>query len=96
MTWEIAVGIITLAGAGISVGKVIFDLSRTLTKLDCSVEGLNRTLSGFVSENEDEHGELYGELSEVYEQLSVLEKRLSEVESRGSCFSGTGREKGSL
>ena len=38
MTWEVVAGLITLASAGIGTGKIVYDLSHTLTKLNCSVK----------------------------------------------------------
>ena len=55
MTWEIVAGIIALVGAGIAIGKIIYELSKTLTKLNCSVEILNSTLNSFASDNDREH-----------------------------------------
>ena len=59
MTWETMAALITVALAGISIGKVVYELSKTLTKLNCSVEILNASLSALTSENSDEHLELF-------------------------------------
>ncbi|MCI8611564.1 MAG: hypothetical protein HFE66_06570 [Clostridiales bacterium] len=45
MTWDIVVGFLSLTTAGIAIGKGIYELSRTLTKLNYAVENLNSTLT---------------------------------------------------
>ena len=73
MTWEIVAGWIALCTAGIGAGKIVYDLSRTLTKLNCSVENLNSTLTALTTENGQEHEELYA--------LQAQEIRLTKLEA---------------
>ena len=83
MTWEIVAGLIALFSAGIGAGKIVYDLSRTLTKLNCSVENLNSTLTALTTENrEEEHEELYGGVAELQEVLQAQDIRLTKLEER--------------
>ena len=82
MTWEIVAGLIALCSAGIGAGKIVYDLSRTLTKLNCSVENLNSTLTALTTENREEHEELYGGVAEALDALQAQEIRLTELETR--------------
>ena len=76
MTWEIIAGWIALCTAGIGAGKIVYDLSRTLTKLNCSVENLNSTLTTLTTE------ELYGGVAEALDALQAQEIRLTKLEAR--------------
>ncbi len=69
MTWEIVVGFISLATAGIAIGKVIYELSRTLTKLNCSVENLNQTLTSLTSQNKQEPEEICEDITNLQNGL---------------------------
>ncbi len=80
MTWEIITGWIALISAGIGAGKIVYDLSRTLTKLNCSVENLNSTLTALTTENREEHEELYGGVAELSDALHAQEIRLIKLE----------------
>lgn len=82
MTWEIVAGLIALCSAGIGAGKIVYDLSRTLTKLNCSVENLNSTLTALTTENREEHEELYGGMAEALDALQAQEIRLAKLETR--------------
>ncbi|MBS5726135.1 MAG: hypothetical protein KHW59_10240 [Clostridiales bacterium] len=82
MTWEVVAGLIALVSAGIGAGKIVYDLSRTLTKLNCSVENLNSTLTALTTENREEHEELYGGVAELQEILQAQDIRLTKLEER--------------
>ncbi len=84
MTWEIVVGFISLATAGIAIGKVIYELSRTLTKLNCSVENLNRTLTNLTSQNEREHEEICENIAYLQNVLHVQDKRIIKLEDKAN------------
>ena len=79
MTWEIVAGIIALVGAGIAIGKIIYELSKTLTKLNCSVEILNSTLNSFASDNDREHEEMFAGIAD---KCSEVERILEEYRSK--------------
>lgn len=44
MSWEIVVGIITLFGFIISIGKLISNNTKALTELQCSIDSLKKSL----------------------------------------------------
>ena len=44
MSWEIVVGIITLFGFVISIGKLISNNTKALTELQCSIDSLKKYL----------------------------------------------------
>lgn len=77
MTWETVTAIISVITVGIAVGRIIYGLSQTLTRLNCAVENLNDTLNAFAGDNEREHEELYGGIEELRENVSRIEKRIS-------------------
>lgn len=78
MDWETLAALITIALAGISVGKVIYELSKTLTKLNCSVDMLTKALSALTCENSEEHKELFGAVDELYHNVTDLEHKIDE------------------
>ena len=82
MTWEIVVGFISLATAGIAIGKVIYELSRTLTKLNCSVENLNQTLTNLTSQNRQEHEEIYENIANLQNALHMQDKSIIKLEEK--------------
>ncbi len=82
MTWEIVVGFISLATAGIAIGKVIYELSRTLTKLNCSVENLNQTLTSLTSQNKQEHEEIRENITDLQNALHTQDKRIITLENK--------------
>ena len=82
MTWEIVVGFISLATAGIAIGKVIYELSRTLTKLNCSVENLNQTLTSLTSQNKQEHEEIRENIADLQNALHTQDKRIITLENK--------------
>ena len=80
MTWEIVVGFLSLATAGITIGKVIYELSRTLTKLNCSVENLNCTLTNLTSQNKQEHEEIHENIADLKDALHSQGIRIIQLE----------------
>ena len=69
MTWEIVLGIIALAGFGISVSTPIIKLNTSITKLNCSVESLNKNLEN-SKKRLDAHGR---QLDNFEHRITVLE-----------------------
>lgn len=74
MSWESITAIISVITVGIAVGRIIYGLSQTLTRLNCSVENLNATLNDLMGDNEREHEELYGELSSLRDEITEIEE----------------------
>ncbi len=80
MTWEIVVGFLSLATAGIAIGKVIYELSRTPTKLNCSVENLNSTLTNLTSQNKQEHEAFHENIAGLKDALHTQNMRIIKLE----------------
>ena len=78
MTFEALTAIISVLTVGIAVGKIIYGLSKTLTRLNLAVENLNATLTEFTNSNESEHEELFGGVEELRELYSRLEMRIDD------------------
>lgn len=55
MTWEIFLGIVALVGFLISIGGIIYKLSKVLTSLDITVKGLSETLKDSKSDRKEIH-----------------------------------------
>lgn len=58
MTWEIFLGIVALVGFLISIGGIIFKLSRVLTSLEATVKSLTETLQDSKTDRKDMHKKL--------------------------------------
>ena len=80
MTWEMIASLISIVTVGIAVGKVIANLSRTLTKLNCSVDSLNSALQSFIDRSEKEHGQMKGEISHLKKDVVRCSIRISHLE----------------
>lgn len=55
MTWEIFLGIVALVGFLISIGGIIYKLSKVLTSLDITVKGLSETLKDSKTDRKEIH-----------------------------------------
>lgn len=55
MTWEIFLGIVALVGFVVSIGGIIYKLSKVLTSLDITVKGLSETLKDSKSDRKEMH-----------------------------------------
>lgn len=73
MTWEIVVGIISLATFIFAVSGYISKLSKTLTSLEVTLVALNKTLEDFRESNKEAH-------RRFYEWLEDHEKRIIHLE----------------
>jgi septal ring factor EnvC (AmiA/AmiB activator) len=58
MTWEIFLGIVALAGFLISIGGIIFKLSRVLTSLEATVKSLKEMLDDSKDDRQGMHKKL--------------------------------------
>ncbi len=86
MTWDIVVGFLSLATAGIAIGKVIYELSRTLTKLNYSVENLNCTLTNLTSQNKQEHEAFHESIADLKDAMQMQDMRIIKLEdTHGQC-----------
>lgn len=58
MTWEIFLGIVALVGFFISIGGIIFKLSRVLTTLEATVKSLKEMLDDSKDDRQGMHKKL--------------------------------------
>lgn len=70
MTWEIVIGLITLVGFFITVGKIVSANTRALTKLEDSISRLDATLS----EQKKEVHALDDKIADHETRITILEK----------------------
>ena len=80
MTWETVAALISMVTVGIAIGRVIANLSRTLTKLNCSVDSLNSALQSFIERSEREHGQMKGDISHLRKDVARCSIRISNLE----------------
>lgn len=71
MTWEIFIGIVALTGFIISIGKIVSANTKALTKLEDSINRLDKTLEK-QGKNIDS---LEQEVNEHETRISVLEHK---------------------
>ncbi len=64
----------------IAIGRVIANLSRTLTKLNCSVDSLNSALQSFIDRSEKEHGQMKGDIDHLRKDVVRHGIRISHLE----------------
>lgn len=55
MTWEIFLGIVALVGFVVSIGGLVYKLSKVLTSLDITVKGLSETLKDSKTDRKEIH-----------------------------------------
>ena len=80
MTWEIALGIIALAGFLITVGTLVFKLASALSRMEASVKGLRESFAAERKEKEKKHGEMSAEMKAQAETIRRLELRIHDLE----------------
>lgn len=81
MTWEILAALISVVTVGIAIGRVIANLSKTLTKLNCSVDSLNCALQNFIDRSEKEHGKLNCEIDHLKKDVVSHGIRIKNLEN---------------
>ncbi len=75
MTWEIALGVIALAGFLITIGTLSARISSVLTRLEVSVRELSAAAQAQRSENGSDH-RFFRQTVENHEtRITVLEER---------------------
>ncbi|MBQ7836049.1 MAG: hypothetical protein IJ389_02215 [Clostridia bacterium] len=72
--------LISIVTVGIAIGRVIANLSKTLTKLNCSVDSLNSALQSFIDRSEKEHGQMNREIAHLKKDVVCHGIRLSNLE----------------
>lgn len=79
MTWEIVVGIIALFGFLVSV-ITLTKLTRIMTELTISVEGLKEAIKQMSDKNTESHRRIWEHNTEQDELLENHEKRITKIE----------------
>jgi uncharacterized protein YoxC len=74
MTWEIVVGIISLVTFFISVGAVVYKLSRALAVLETTIRALSDTIRELRTNSHDTHKQLFDRVEDHETRITVLEK----------------------
>ncbi len=75
MTWEIALGMIALAGFLITIGTLSARLSAVLTRLEVSVKELSAAVAAHRSENGSDHRFFRQTMENHEKRITVLEER---------------------
>ena len=79
MTWEIVTGLIVLVGFIISIGTIVYKLSRILTKLESAVDGLRYALTKFSENNASEHTRIFEFIESHEKRLTILETKFADA-----------------
>lgn len=80
MTWEIVAGIIALFGFLVSVVTPLTKLTKIMTELKVSVEGLKEAASQMGEKNTESHRRIWEHNTEQDETLDNHEKRITKIE----------------
>lgn len=80
MTWEIVVGIITLFGFLVSVVTPLTKLTKIMTELTISVEGLKEAIKQMGDKNTESHRRIWEHNTEQDKLLENHEKRITKIE----------------
>lgn len=73
MTWEIATGIIALAGFAVTIATISSKQSGLLAKLEATLNALNKTLEELKENNHATHKDIYNKLGDHDRRISQLE-----------------------
>lgn len=80
MSWEIVVGIITLAGFVISIMGPLTKLTKIMTELTVSVQGLKEVVNEMGIKNTESHKRLWEHNNKQDESIENHERRISKIE----------------
>lgn len=80
MTWEIVIGIIALFGFLVSVVTPLTKLTKIMTELTISVEGLKEAIKQMGDKNTESHKRIWEHNTEQDELLENHEKRITKIE----------------
>lgn len=78
MTWEIAAGVIALAGFTVTVGSLAAKLSGALTRLDSAVRELGEAIAEMRRENDTGHRVMRTHLEDHEKRITILEVQANE------------------
>ena len=81
MTWDIFLGIVAIVGFAVTIGGVIWKLSKTLGILENTIQILNITISEFKKNSHETHERLFTRLSDDEKKLENHEIRILGLEN---------------
>lgn len=80
MTWEIVLGIIALFGFLVSVVTPVLKLTKIMTELNFSVEGLKDAINQINNKNIEDHRRLWEHNTVQDDLIEKHEKRITKIE----------------
>lgn len=80
MSWEIVLGIITLFGFVVSIVTPILKLTKVMTELIMSVDGLKNMFNQMSTRNEEKFKRIWEQINEQDDKLNDHEKRITKTE----------------
>lgn len=89
MTWEIVLGIIALFGFIVSIVTPILKLTKIMTELNFSVEGLKDAVNQMSIKNTESHRRIWEHNEEQDKVIDDHERRLIKIEYDMDKFHGT-------
>lgn len=88
MTWEIVLGIIALVGFVITISTPINKLTRVMTELRISLEGVKSSVEQLTTKNTESHRRLWEHNDMQDERIDSIEKRTTKIEYDMEKFHG--------
>lgn len=82
MTWEIALGVIALAGFVMSIAAGASKLAKTMGVLENTIKVLRETISEFKHDSNSTHEKIFDRLNEDEKTLTDHEGRIQNLERR--------------
>jgi hypothetical protein len=80
MSWEIALGVISLLGFAGSIATWVSKLSKTLAVLETTINTLNKVITEFKNNSHDTHKEMFLRINNNERTLENHEGRLKSLE----------------
>ena len=80
MTWEIVLGIIALVGFIISIVTPVNKLTRVITELRLSLEGVKAGVEQLTTKNTESHRRLWEHNETQDTRIDDIEKRTTKIE----------------
>ena len=82
MEWTVVTVIVVLVGLIASVAKPLLSLNATITRLNESVNSLEKNIEGLTEKNDESHDRLWEKSCAMDEKLNNHETRLRVIESK--------------
>ena len=86
MTWDILFALITIATVLVTLGGVLARLMRTLTKLECAIDGLRGVIEDMKEKSAQTHKRIFSKLEAHENLIACHEMRIHDLENaKGAC-----------